>query len=84
MQSPGEETGQIIATAENGYGITIMTMKIEGILNWTTPGYWLIVPSLCVYYDREEEVAGVAFMWLNIIVGAQVSKKKVTIKNNND
>ena len=43
-----------------------------------------MVPSLCVYYDREEEAAGVAFMWLNFIVGAQVSRNKVTIKNNND
>ena len=59
-------------------------MKIEGIANWTAQWYILLVPSLCVYYDREEEAAGVAFMWLNFVVGAQVSKNKVTINNNND
>ena len=59
-------------------------MEIQGIANWTTPWYIVLVPSLCVYYDREEEAVGVAFMWLNFIVGAQVSRNKVSIKNNND
>ena len=61
-----------------------MIMEIQGLASWTTQWYFIIVPSLCVYYDREEEAAGVAFMWLNFTVGAQVSRNKVTIKNNND
>ena len=60
-------------------------MKIEGILNFTTPGYWLIVPSLCCFYDREQKAAGVVLMWLNFIVGAQVRRDDdtVVITNNN-
>ena len=60
-------------------------MKIEGIANWTAQWYWLIMPSLCCFYDRDQKAVGVAFMWLNFIVGAQVRKDDtIVIKNNND
>lgn len=63
-----------------------MIMEIQGIANWTTPWYFLLVPSLCCFYDRDQKAVGVVFMWLNIIVGAQVRRDddKVVIKNNND
>ena len=59
-------------------------MEIQGIASWTTPWYFIIVPSLCVYYDREEEAAGVAFMWLNFIVGVQARVDDTTVNNNNN
>jgi hypothetical protein len=63
-----------------------MVMKIEGIANWTAQWYLLMVPSLCCFYDRGQKAVGVAFMWLNFIVGAQVRRDddKVVINNNND
>jgi hypothetical protein len=63
-----------------------MIMKIEGIANWTAQWYFLLVPSLCCFYDRDQKAVGVAFMWFNFIVGAQVRRDddKVVIKNNND
>ncbi len=74
------------AATDNGHDINNNDMKIEGIWNWTTPWYWLIVPSLCCFYDKEQQAVGVAFLWLNFIVGAQVRRDDdtVVITNNND
>ena len=60
-------------------------MKIEGIANWTAQWYLLLVPSLCCFYDRDQKAVGVALMWLNFIVGAQVRMDDtIVINNNND
>ena len=33
-----------------------------------------MIPSICLFYDREERAAGVALMWLNGIIGIQIGK----------
>lgn len=50
----------------------------------TNRWYFLMIPSICLFYDSKEKAAGAALMWFNFIVGAQVSRNKVIIKNNND
>lgn len=57
-------------------------MRIEMIACTTNRWYFLMIPSICLFYDSKEKAVGVAFMWLNFIVGAQVSRNKVIIKNN--
>lgn len=55
-------------------------MKIEFSAVWAAQWYFLIIPSMCIFFDRNERAFGLAFAWLNFMAGVQVSKNKITIK----
>ena len=54
-------------------------MRIEYGLVWAAQWYFLLVPTLCVFFDRNERSFGVALAWLNFMAGIQASKNKITI-----
>ena len=51
-------------------------MKIEFSAVWAAQWYFFIIPSICIFFDRNERAFGLAFAWLNFMVGVQASKKK--------
>lgn len=55
-------------------------MRIEVIANLTTPWYFMVIPTVVFFYDKEEQSAGMAVMWLNGMAGLQVINK-TTIKD---
>jgi hypothetical protein len=59
-------------------------MIVEGILNTTQPWYFLAIPSLCFFYDKDQKALGVAFMWLNIVAGLQFRKNDKVVINKKD
>ena len=40
----------------------------------TNRWYFLLIPSICLFYDSKEKAAGAALMWLNGIIGMQIGK----------
>ena len=49
-------------------------MRIEMIAYITNRWYFLMIPSICLFYDSKEKAAGAALMWLNGIIGIQIGK----------